>query len=167
MLIKISAKSKNSFRVTTPSAFVSNDSKFTSAALESAPTDAMKSWQMSAWSSSKVRPPSPLSLLQIAKPETIKRHHWYFWEKHEFSYLLNESSTPVMGSPSVSCLPQIWVPVGYLLHTVPLPKTSWNDKPRRTNNIKVDFMVELKSKVTFWSQFLALFIPKKQVFEKC
>ena len=165
MLIRVSAKSKNSFKLTTPSAFESKYSKSESAVSESL-TDAMKSWQMSAWSSSKVRPPSPLSLLQIAKPETIKRHHWYFWEKHEFSYLLNESSTPVMGSPSVSCLPQIWVPVGYLLHTVPLPKTSWNDKPRRTNNIKVDFMVELKSKVTYWSQFLALFIPKKQVFAK-
>ena len=46
-LINESAKSKNSFKVTTPSAFESNNQKFNSAASES-PTDAMKSWQMSA-----------------------------------------------------------------------------------------------------------------------
>ena len=47
MLINVSAISKNSFKVTTPSEFEPNISKLYSSASE-VPTDTMKFWQMSA-----------------------------------------------------------------------------------------------------------------------
>ena len=146
MLIKVSAKSKNSFRVTTPSAFESNISKLYSAASAS-PTEAMKSWQMSAWSSSKVIPPSPFSVLQIANPGTTKK---FLVPPKNFSkwglcnYLLNAVVSSPRKSKSSSCRPAF------------PPNATWNDKPRRANNSKVDFILEVNSKVTHRSQFLSL-----------
>ena len=154
MLIRVSAKSKNSFKLTTPSAFESKYSKSESAVSESL-TDAMKSWQMSAWSSSKVMPPSPLSVLQIAKPGTKKkRHRWYFWEKHKFNYLLNAVWRASVMSARLE-----------LGDLQPHPKTLGNNKLRRAKDNQIDFMFGVKNKVTYWRQLLALFIPWKQVFQ--